>query len=80
MSEWHFKKYGYEKYTILNDDGHEQATTHEYDNANLIAAAPELYGALELICHTLSDGGDVHPESPIGRGLSALSKARGEHK
>ena len=83
MSEWHFKKYGYEKYAILNDDGHEQATTHKYDNAKLIAAAPEIYEALELMLNEylevelLSDEPEAMTDA-CRLARNALSKARGE--
>lgn len=44
-------------------------------NANLIAAAPELYEALELILSQTCDNVDGYDEAKY-----ALSKARGEHQ
>ena len=44
-------------------------------NASLIAAAPDLYAALEALC---TSGGPDDGTDLIANGLSALAKARGE--
>lgn len=75
-----------------NDDRHKTIALippdfHSADiwdaNAHLIAAAPELYKALEgmvigsKLRLMLSDK-DILPESPLGIAVAALAKARGE--
>ena len=54
-------------------------------NANLIAAAPELYEALtlcvkEIEALTRACGSGLLTDNALIAGYSALSKARGEHK
>jgi hypothetical protein len=44
-------------------------------DAALIAAAPDLYAALEALC---TSGGDDDGTDLISNGLAALAKARGE--
>lgn len=50
-------------------------------NARLIAAAPELYGALEHLVHVaekIDFGPDASLDRSIGEAIIALAKARGE--
>jgi hypothetical protein len=44
-----------------------------------IAAAPDLYAALEALCRQEDwEGEDIPPDSPVGMARAALARARGE--
>jgi hypothetical protein len=62
---------GLEVATLTDDWIHDSAK----DNANLIAAAPELLEALELVVGTYDEGG--WPSATIVIAKAALKKARG---
>lgn len=47
VRNWTVHQYGYERYVVLNERGHEVAATHRRDTARLIAAAPDLLAALQ---------------------------------
>ena len=47
-------------------------------NANLIAAAPDMYEALEKVCHDCDDTGTIVEECKSCHIYKALCKARGE--
>ena len=47
-------------------------------NANLIAAAPDMYDALEEVCHDCDDTGTIDDECKSCSIYKALRKARGE--
>ena len=47
-------------------------------NANLIAAAPDMYEALEKVCHDCDDTGTIDDECKSCSIYKALRKARGE--
>jgi hypothetical protein len=40
--DWTVHQYGYERYVVLDERGHEVAATHRQETARLIAAAPVL--------------------------------------
>ena len=56
------------------------ADIHNNDiaNANLIAAAPDMYEALEEVCHDCDDTGTIDDECKSCSIYKALRKARGE--
>lgn len=74
---------------VRNMDGHPVASVYGDDpechpddrmwaNANLIAAAPELYEALKMFVWPYQEGCNLSETERQERGRSALSKARGE--
>jgi len=64
-------------YLDANKDN--QFEVEQLANANLIAAAPEMYEALELINETIDQVGLVRFKSAINI-EKLLAKARGEHE
>lgn len=69
---WTVTKYGYEKYSVNGVNGVEVCSTYSEYHARLIAAAPELLEALELVvkrCGPHSSDGAI--------ALAAIAKARG---
>lgn len=80
FTPWHVSKTHslFGKYTVLNCEGFVVAEALTKDEAELIAAAPELYEALESACTNMSMGyvcTKMCQGCPIGK---ALRKARGE--
>ena len=69
---WTTTEYGYEKHAIADGRGTEIGFAHRRRDAHLIAAAPELYAALERI----AAGVDGASAGKIAR--AAIAKARGE--
>jgi len=62
---------------VLPDRGTVEAMPEIEANANLIAAAPDMYDALEEVCHDCDDTGTVDDECKSCSIYKALCKARG---
>lgn len=80
---WTIRPYGYEKYAVENDYGHQVAFTHSREYAHLIAAAPDLLAALKE-CLPLFDmvtALDDHGSNALGQAenliRAAIAKAEG---
>ena len=52
--------------------------SEQYANAQLIAAAPELYEALKQAVTSMQDAGYPNSHLAVRAGMQALAKARGE--
>jgi hypothetical protein len=63
-------------YAIATINSHK--TTEGAANANLIAAAPELLAALEMMCRALIQSGASEEWDEIIAARSIIAKARGE--
>ena len=63
---------------VLPDRGTVEAMSEIEANANLIAAAPDMYEALEEVCYDCDDTGTVDDECKSCSIYKALCKARGE--
>lgn len=73
---WEVSQYGYEKFSINGIDGVEICGAWNKFNANLIAAAPEMYELLEMLVNPDNCKKDII--HIIGNAESLLAKARGE--
>ena len=62
---------------VLPDRGTIEAMSEIEANANLIAAAPDMYEALEGVCHDCDDTGTIDDECKSCSIYKALRKARG---
>lgn len=71
---WEVRSGGNEVCTIAVDD--EICKDEEQPTAHLIAAAPELYDALEYVAGFAATGGKTYGDHPAVK--AALAKARGE--
>ena len=63
---------------VLPDRGTIEAMSEIEANANLIVAAPDMYEALEEVCHDCDDTGTIDDECKSCSIYKALRKARGE--
>lgn len=78
--KWEVSQYGYEKFSINGIDGVEICGAWNKFNANLIAAAPEMYELLNEARDFIASNPTI---GPCGLGLvcvidDLLAKARGE--
>lgn len=71
--------FGDDDFPIVLADANTWIKEHKH-NSNLIAAAPELYEALDRCLGHLTGGldGDFTGEDPVNAAREALAKARGE--
>lgn len=74
--KWVSIKYGYEKYSIQDWKGTEIGFCHRPNDSDLIAAAPELYEALEDVLGLVPLEFEESPMVAFAK--AALTKARGE--
>jgi hypothetical protein len=79
---WSAKRYGYEKYAILDGRGTEIGFVHRSRDAHVIAAAPDLLHALRqtsslVVNRVLEPGIDQSVKDIILTAYDAVAKAEG---